>query len=102
MDRGRDGATCLRRRRRAVGGRLPHLQDDRLDVVGTPDRRRRDGRTSRTDAPTPPPGGPLAGGQPAGLRATPGRTTAGAGHPRAVTPGGYFPWSSGTRRPTEG
>ena len=41
VDRGRDGAACLRRRRRAVGRRLPHLQDDRLDAAGPPDRRRR-------------------------------------------------------------
>src|SRR4029077_16706320 len=56
VDGGRDGATCVRRCGCFVGGRLPHIQDDRVDALGTSDRRRRHGRAARADAAAPLPG----------------------------------------------
>ncbi len=66
VDCRRDGATGLRRRRRRVGGRLPHSQDGRLDAAGPSRRRRGHARITGADAAASPAGGPVARSQRAG------------------------------------
>ncbi len=91
-------AAGLRRRRRTVGRRLPHPEDNRLDAGGVPGRRRADARVARADAATPPPGGAVVGSQRPGLRAAPGRAAADSATPRAMTSWCFRAVPSGIRR----